>query len=161
MNNLVGCREIELLCTRAIAADRWNDLAHREIAARFQNKPMHAGPMAMRPNTLKATRTDRSMSPCSGCNLLRAVDDKDWDQLHNFETRDIPPISLCRTRCSPRLSHLMVSPDQLVSVIVPRSAWSFCQQTLLPTFSSLDCSPVIVSICGRQTTHREFDLSVR
>jgi hypothetical protein len=28
-------------------------LPHREIAARFQNKPTHAGPMAIGPNTLK------------------------------------------------------------------------------------------------------------
>ena len=50
MNNLIlGCRNIETLCRqRAISdrahswkwlgeADRWNDLAHREIASRFQN----------------------------------------------------------------------------------------------------------------------------
>jgi hypothetical protein len=55
------------------------------------------------------------------------------------------PISLCKTRCSPRLSHLMVSPDQFVSTTVPRSAWSSCQQTLSPTFSCLDCWPVICS----------------
>jgi hypothetical protein len=64
MNNIVGCRELESLCRqRAISdrahswkwlgeADRWNDLAHREIASRFQMKPMHAGPMAMGPNTI-------------------------------------------------------------------------------------------------------------
>jgi hypothetical protein len=57
-NLIVGCREIELLCRqRAISdrarswkwqaeADRWSDLAHREIASRFQNNEMHAGPMA-------------------------------------------------------------------------------------------------------------------
>jgi hypothetical protein len=66
MNNLVlGCREIESLCRqRAISdrahswkwlgeADRWSDLAHREIASRFQNNEMHAGPMAIGPNTLE------------------------------------------------------------------------------------------------------------
>jgi hypothetical protein len=65
MNNLVGCRELETLCRqRAVSdrehswkwlgeADRWNDLAHREIAARFQNNSRRAGPMAMGPNTLK------------------------------------------------------------------------------------------------------------
>jgi hypothetical protein len=66
MNNVVlDCREIEKLCRqRAISdrarswkwlgeADRWNNLAHREIASRFQNEPMHAGPMAMGPNTIK------------------------------------------------------------------------------------------------------------
>jgi hypothetical protein len=65
MNNLVGCRELESLCRqRAISdrahswkwldeADRWNNLAHREIASRFQMKPMHAGPMTMGPNTIE------------------------------------------------------------------------------------------------------------
>jgi hypothetical protein len=66
MNNLVlGCREIESLCRqRAISdrahswkwlgeADRWSDLAHREIASRFQNNQMHAGPMAIGPNTIE------------------------------------------------------------------------------------------------------------
>jgi hypothetical protein len=64
MSNLVGCREIESLCRqRAVSdrehswkwlgeADRWSDLAHREIASRFQKHPMHAGPMAMGPNTI-------------------------------------------------------------------------------------------------------------
>ena len=53
MNNLVGCREIESLCRqRAISdrghswkwlgeADRWRDLARREAASRFQDRPMH------------------------------------------------------------------------------------------------------------------------
>ena len=66
MSNLrVGCREIELLCRqRAISdrahnwkwlgeADRWSDLAHREIASRFRNNEMHAGPMAMGPNNIE------------------------------------------------------------------------------------------------------------
>ena len=64
-NLIVGCREIELLCRqRAISdrarswkwqaeADRWSDLAHREIASRFQNNEMHAGPMAMGPNNIE------------------------------------------------------------------------------------------------------------
>jgi hypothetical protein len=64
MNNLVGCREIESLCRqRALSdrahswrwlgeADRWGDLAHREIASRFQNTPMQTGPMAIGPNTI-------------------------------------------------------------------------------------------------------------
>ena len=63
-NLIVGCREIELLCRqRAISdrahrwkwlreADRWRGLAHREIASRFQNNEMHAGPMAMGPNNV-------------------------------------------------------------------------------------------------------------
>jgi hypothetical protein len=65
MNNLVGCRELESLCRqRAVSdrahswkwlgeADRWNDLAHREIVSRLQKNPMHAGPMAMGPNTIE------------------------------------------------------------------------------------------------------------
>jgi hypothetical protein len=65
MNSIAGCREIETLCRqRAISdrahswkwlgeADRWNELAHREIAARFQNKPTHAGPVAIGSNTIK------------------------------------------------------------------------------------------------------------
>jgi hypothetical protein len=64
-NLIVGCREIELLCRqRAISdrahnwkwlgeADRWSDLAHREIASRFRNNEMHAGPMAMGPNNIE------------------------------------------------------------------------------------------------------------
>ena len=65
MSELAGCRHMEGLCRqRAILdrarswkwlgeADRWNDLAHREIASRFQSNPMHAGPMVMGPNTMK------------------------------------------------------------------------------------------------------------
>jgi hypothetical protein len=38
-------------------ADRWADVAHQEIASRFQQRhvqqQMHAGPMAMGPNTIK------------------------------------------------------------------------------------------------------------
>jgi hypothetical protein len=64
MNSLVGCREVESLCRRRAVsdpahswkwlgeADRWSDLAHREIACRFQNHPVHAGPMAIGPNTI-------------------------------------------------------------------------------------------------------------
>jgi hypothetical protein len=74
MNNLVGCREIESLCRqRAVSdrgnswkwlgeADRWRDLAHREAASRFQDRPMHQGPMAMGPNTIKDDlRRNKSM----------------------------------------------------------------------------------------------------
>jgi hypothetical protein len=66
MNDVIlDCREVEKLCgQRAVsdrahswkwlgAADRWSDLAHREIASRFQHHPMRAGPMAMGPNTIK------------------------------------------------------------------------------------------------------------
>jgi hypothetical protein len=40
-------------------------------------------------------------------------------------------------------SHLMVTPAQFVSAMVPWSARLFCQQTRSPTSSCLDCSPVI------------------
>src|ERR1035437_203819 len=33
-------------------AERWKDLAHREIACRFREVPMHQGPMAMGRNTI-------------------------------------------------------------------------------------------------------------
>jgi hypothetical protein len=78
MSNLVvGCRQIELLyrqravSDRALSwkwlgeADRWSDLAHREIASRFQNNEMHAGPMVQwqwDQTPLKAIRTNRSTS---------------------------------------------------------------------------------------------------
>jgi hypothetical protein len=64
MNNLAGCRYMERLCRqRAVfdharswkwlsEADRWSDLAHHETASRFQNIPMHVGPMVMGPNML-------------------------------------------------------------------------------------------------------------
>jgi hypothetical protein len=62
MNNLVGCRDIELLCRRRAALDhehswkwlgeavRWRDLAHREISS--SGHPLLPGPMAMGPNTV-------------------------------------------------------------------------------------------------------------
>jgi hypothetical protein len=65
MNDLVGCRELELLCRHRAAlgsihswkwlgeAERWSDLAHREAASRFH---MRAGPMAMGPNPLESDR---------------------------------------------------------------------------------------------------------
>ena len=80
-NLIVGCREIELLCRqRAISdparnwkwlgeADRWSDLAHGELASRFQNNEMHAGPMAMGQTTLKVILTDRSTSRWCAYNL--------------------------------------------------------------------------------------------
>jgi hypothetical protein len=81
MNNITGCRKIESLCRRrAISdrahswkwlreADRWGDLAHREIASRFQKNSMQAGPMAMGQTRLKATPTDRNTSRFSAYNL--------------------------------------------------------------------------------------------
>jgi hypothetical protein len=62
MNNLVGCRDIELLCRQRAAldhehswkwlgeAERWRDLAYREIT--FSGHPLRPGPMAMGPNTI-------------------------------------------------------------------------------------------------------------
>jgi hypothetical protein len=62
MNDIVGCRDMELLCRRRAASDaqhswewlgqaeRWRDLAHRGAASRFQGA--HAGPMAIGPNTI-------------------------------------------------------------------------------------------------------------
>jgi hypothetical protein len=70
-NLIVGCREIELLCRqRAISdlahnwkwlgeADRWSELAHREIASCFRNNEMHAGPMAMGPNDVEGDSDQR------------------------------------------------------------------------------------------------------
>jgi hypothetical protein len=54
MSDLVGCRDMELLCRHRAAVDRehswkwlgeaerWKDLAHREAASRFHAE--HAGP---------------------------------------------------------------------------------------------------------------------
>ena len=70
MNNLEGCREMELLCRhRAIVdsvhrwkwlgeAERWSDLAHSEAASWFQRR---AGPMAMGPNPLESDRWQSEM----------------------------------------------------------------------------------------------------
>jgi hypothetical protein len=64
MTDLLGCRNMELLCRRRAVldhehswkwlgeAERWKDLAHSEIACRFQKHPMNPGPMAMGPNTI-------------------------------------------------------------------------------------------------------------
>ena len=60
MNDLVGCREMELLCRHRAAldsihswkwlgeAERWGQLAQKETASRFKK----IGPMAMGPNTI-------------------------------------------------------------------------------------------------------------
>ena len=87
MNNVVlDCREIEKLCRqRAIsdrarswkwlgAADRWNNLAHREIASRFKTsrfKTSRCTPVQWQwgQTPLGATRTDRSRNRYSACNL--------------------------------------------------------------------------------------------
>jgi hypothetical protein len=67
MSNIIDCRAMELLCHQRAKADsqnsgkwlaqaeRWRELGHSEVAARFQqrnNQQMHAGPMAMEPNTI-------------------------------------------------------------------------------------------------------------
>src|ERR1700688_1567375 len=46
--------------------------------------------------------------------------------------------------CWLRLSHLTVRPAQFVSVTVPWSARSFCQEIRSPACRNLDWSPVIV-----------------
>ena len=63
VSDLVGCRDMELLCRRRAAldtqrswkwlgeAERWRVLAHREIASRFQT--MDLGPMVMGPNPIE------------------------------------------------------------------------------------------------------------
>jgi hypothetical protein len=67
MSNIIDCRAMELLCRQRAKADpqnsgkwlgqaeRWRELGHSEVASRFQqrnNQQMHAGPMAMGPNTI-------------------------------------------------------------------------------------------------------------
>ena len=66
MSDLVGCRDMELLCRQRATldiqhswkwlgeAERWKDLAHREIASRFHAE--HAGPMTMGPNPTEGDR---------------------------------------------------------------------------------------------------------
>jgi hypothetical protein len=66
MNDLIGCRDMELLCRQRATfdiqhswkwlgeAERWKDLAHREAASRFHAG--HPGPMAMGPNTREGDR---------------------------------------------------------------------------------------------------------
>lgn len=72
MNDRVGCREMELLCRhRAVLdaqhswnwlgkAERWRELAHREAAA---HSALHAGPMAMGPNTIEGDRRNGQGNP--------------------------------------------------------------------------------------------------
>jgi hypothetical protein len=71
MNDPIGCRDMELLCRQRATldiqhswkwlgeAERWKDLAHREIGSRFRAMPMHAGPMAMGPNTIEGDLRNR------------------------------------------------------------------------------------------------------
>jgi hypothetical protein len=72
MYDLVGCREMELLCRHRARfdsirkwkwlgeAERWMDLAHREAASRFHTR---AGPMAMGPSP---SENDRQQSVIGG-----------------------------------------------------------------------------------------------
>ena len=67
MSDIADCRAMELLCRQRAKADpenswqwlgqaeRWHELGRNKIAWRFQqrnNQQMHAGPMAMGPNTV-------------------------------------------------------------------------------------------------------------
>ena len=68
MSDVAGCRAMEMLCRRRAKvdpkhswkwlgeADRWRELGHNQIAWRFQKRnvhqQMHAGPMAIGPNTI-------------------------------------------------------------------------------------------------------------
>ena len=68
MNDRLGCHDMEMLCRQRAKvdpkhngkwlgeADKWRELEHREIAWRFQQRnvqqQMHAGPMAIGPNTI-------------------------------------------------------------------------------------------------------------
>jgi hypothetical protein len=75
MNDLVGCRHMEKLCRqRAVfdpsnswkwlgAAERWKDLAHLEVGARFRGNPTHAGPMEMGPNTIESDSHSQKHEP--------------------------------------------------------------------------------------------------
>jgi multidrug resistance efflux pump len=50
--------------------------------------------------------------------------------------------SLCKMDCSLRLSHLRVTPAQVLSVTMPWSFLSLRQQTRAPTWSNLDWAEV-------------------
>jgi hypothetical protein len=69
MNDLIGCRDLELLCRQRAKVDtqhswkwlgeaeRWRDIAHREAVFRFRGE--HPGPMAMGPNTIEGDCRNR------------------------------------------------------------------------------------------------------
>ena len=81
MIDIVGARDMEILCRRHAASDpqhnwrwlgkaeRWGDLAHKESASRFHAN--YSGPMAMGPNPIlgvqgamrRASQYDRKKSP--------------------------------------------------------------------------------------------------
>jgi len=68
MSDVAGCRAMEMLCRQRAKvdpkhswkwlgeADRWRELEHNKFAWRFQKRnvqqQMHAGPMAIGPNTI-------------------------------------------------------------------------------------------------------------
>jgi hypothetical protein len=78
MNDVVGCRDMELLCRhRAVfdtqhrgkwlgEADRWRDLAHGEATARFHGD--HPGPMNVGPNATENDRRKMRISQFDGRN---------------------------------------------------------------------------------------------
>jgi hypothetical protein len=75
MNDLVGCRDMELLCRQRATldiqhswkwlgeAERWKDLAHREAASRFHAE--YAGPRTMGPNTIDGDLREIRKSPAT------------------------------------------------------------------------------------------------
>src|ERR1700692_5102108 len=75
-------------------------------------------------------------------------------------TRSTRAMSLCGTELTSPSSQEMVTSLQDVPVTVPRSVVVAAQQTRSPTFSALDWSPVIGSICRSQTPHGELYLPV-
>jgi hypothetical protein len=78
MNDLVGCRDMELLCRHRAAydtqhrwkwlgeAERWKNLAQRENTSRFHGE--HAGPMAVGPNARGERRTIQDVTQREGRN---------------------------------------------------------------------------------------------
>jgi hypothetical protein len=76
MNDLIGCRDMELLCRHRAAfdaqhrwkwlgeAERWKDLAHQEATFRFRGE--HAGPMTIGPNSGGERRTMQDASQRDG-----------------------------------------------------------------------------------------------
>jgi hypothetical protein len=72
MNSIAGCRETESLCRQRAGSDRvrcwkwlgeagrWNNLAHREIAPRFQSAPMRMGSNTIGNDARPASPSGRS-----------------------------------------------------------------------------------------------------
>src|SRR6202521_3327349 len=87
MNDRLDCHDMEMLCRQRAKvdpkhnwkwleeADKWRELEHREIAWRFQQRnfqqQMHAGPMAIGPNTIYGdSRSKQPQKP--GCNAAQS-----------------------------------------------------------------------------------------